>query len=132
SIQAMPHSGCAAPVQCLLQSRVKRSLVAQTLKYGSWAMSGTAGGRNGAGPWADAVSRLTINKQPGIADISKRRMWLTVNYSPSFCGCASIDAAIVSDPVTSANRPCCYPGQKQSRSVCFVLALAGPSKCCRA
>src|SRR5438105_13911187 len=55
SIRASPHMAWMVPVQCLVQSSVKRSLIDQTLKYGSCVTRGTAGGRNA---WCCARARV--------------------------------------------------------------------------
>src|SRR5436305_13883051 len=42
------------PVQCVVALSVKRSAADQMLKYGSWATSGTAGGRRYGRVWGRA------------------------------------------------------------------------------
>src|ERR1700733_14604740 len=46
STRSRPDKGCAAPVQCVVPESVRLSVADQTLKYGSWTMSGVDGGRS--------------------------------------------------------------------------------------
>src|SRR6185437_1011281 len=48
SIRTSPSIDCTTPVQCRVGASVSLSAIDHTLKYGSWVISGTAGGRNAA------------------------------------------------------------------------------------
>ena len=48
SIRTSPSIDCTTPVQWRAGSSVSLSAIDHTLKYGSWVISGTAGGRKAA------------------------------------------------------------------------------------
>jgi hypothetical protein len=67
STRTSPVMGCEAPVQCFVSESVRLSVADQTLKYGSWTISGVDGGRNCA-ETSGAIAKLKMNNATINAD----------------------------------------------------------------
>src|SRR5207245_2336271 len=104
SIRARPHMAWVAPVQCLVQLSVRRSLMDQTLKYGSCVTSGTAGGRN-ASSWAGASKGLSKTKQKTplhmVADGCRFIVYSSGKYLPRLL----VEQFLMAHPCFQAIRP---------------------------
>src|SRR5215218_1444873 len=66
----MPTMPCGAPVQCFVRSSARRSVIDQTLKYGSCVTSGTAGGRSAAGAWAKDATAAASSRQAAVRGLN--------------------------------------------------------------
>src|SRR5919112_731234 len=67
-MRTMPTMPCGAPVQCFVRSSARRSLIDHTLKYGSCATSGTAGGRNGAAVCPADTTTAASSRSPAAVE----------------------------------------------------------------